>query len=423
MNSERKSKLEAEIWNEIKDVLLSPSHDHRHIERVLKFARQLHTIHGGDWEVISAAAMMHDLGRSDPSKHGEESIDDSVQRASDILLRTSFPKAKAEHVLLAIMEHDKPEFRPSTIEGRILKDSDFLAGFGAWGILRIALWAGETGGGVDQILDRLEYRMPKRLQNLEFEESRHWAEKEALFAALFVSLLNKEPVLPTDLPRGKYVILEGNSGTGKDTQAEILKDRLVREGLKVLLVSEPTIDYKAIRELWRRKYPESLVDPMIRRFLFLADRYKLIQEKVKPALHDGYIVISVRSYISSLVYQCETDDDTAALACLHQFVPTPSVIILYDLDARIADQRILARDRKRGRYENLDDLEKYRKRYMDVCRSNLVTAPVRIIPALESIEEVSTRTWNDVNGAFCIGKDTHNAEFKELGIRAFEGKS
>ena len=201
MSSNQKEHIELAIWKELASENLSVSHDRWHIDRVLSFAYQLQALYGGDPEVITAAVIMHDLGREDPNLHGQESIDKSIAHAREVLGRIDFPSDKVEQVIIAIDEHDKPEMQPSTIEGRILKDADFLGGFGAWGILRICMWAGETDGGVDQILNRLEQRMPRRLANLEFAESERLAREEMVFISLFLSLLKQ----PAQLASVKHV--------------------------------------------------------------------------------------------------------------------------------------------------------------------------------------------------------------------------
>jgi len=397
MNSSQNSNLELTIWKEIAGKHLSPSHDRWHLDRVLEFARQLHTIYGGDWEVITAAVIMHDLGRKNPKLHGEDSVESSLDQAQEILSRLNFPSDKVEQILLAIREHDKPDVKPTTIEAKILKDADFLAGFGAWGILRIAIWAGETNGGVGQIIDRLENRMQKRLQNLEFPESALWAKKETWFVKLFLSSLKQMPELPSNLPQGKYIVLEGISGSGKDTQAKILQKRLERDGYNVLLVSEPTNVYKSFRDSWKGIYKKQLDDPMIMRFLLMTDRYQLMNEKVKSFINEGSIVISVRNFISTLVYQSTAkQEDITDLLFAHKFVLLPDLLILYDVDCNTSYERI--KDRKtKGLYETHDQLDFHRRLYLEITKSGLLAKRMKVIDAQQTIDKISEQTLQVVS--------------------------
>ena len=394
MSSNQKGRVELALWKEIAGETLGASHDRWHIDRVLSFAYQLQSIYGGDLDVITAAVIMHDLGRSDPDLHGQDSIEKSIALARRILARIDFPPDKAEQVIKAIDEHDKPEIRPSTVEGRVLKDADFLGGFGAWGILRICLWAGETGGGVDQVLDRLEHRMPRRLEHLEFVESRCLAREEMAFTDLFVSLLRRRPGLPSRLRKGKYIVLEGISGSGKDTQADILQEHLQADGHTVVRVFEPTGVYRELRDAWKKKHGKDLDDPVIQRFLLMTDRYELIQGTVWPALEKGQVVVSVRSFISTLVYQCHDACDVAATAFAHRFVPFPDLLVLFDVDADIALTRIRDRDHK-GSYERRDLFERHREAYHDIC-SRLFGPRLAVIDASKTIDEVAKQTWNAV---------------------------
>ena len=394
VNLEETEKLQREIWKEIAGLNLSVSHDRWHIDRVLHFACQLQSTYGGDLEVIIAAVLMHDLGRGTPSLHGQESIAQSVAHARKVLAQIDFPPDKVEPVITAISEHDQPELRPSTIEGRILKDADFLGGFGPWGILRIGLWAGETGGGVDQILDRLGHRMPRRLANLTFPESMRLAKEEMMFSHLFLSRLNAPPRLPTPSWKGKYIVLEGISGSGKDSQAERLQERLKACGRPDLTVHEPGDVYKGMCDAWKTRYKAALADPTMMTFFLMADRYNMMQSKVRPALEKGDIVISVRSFISTLVYQCSSPDEAAAMAFAHGFVPFPDLIVLLDLDAEVALTRLKDRE-NRGMHETKRLLVKHRERYRDVC--NRFFKPwLQVIDASRPMEKVAEQTWESV---------------------------
>ena len=396
MNPKINSRYDFKIWQEIDELHLSPSHDRWHIDRVIEFAHKLHSIYGGEWEVISAAAIMHDLGRTNPDKHGEESIDESVYQAIPILDNINFPAEKKEKVILAIKEHDQPTLKPSTIEGRILKDADFLAGFGAWGVLRIALWAGETGGGMDQIMHRLEHKMLKRLENLEFPESEYWANKETLFSKLFLSSLKSDSNFQTILPKGKYILLEGISCSGKDTQAKMLSTKLLQQGYNVLIVKEPSGDYKDIRSNIKRKNRRCLDDPTTKMFILSADRHRLVQEQIIPALNNGEIVISVRSYLSTLVYQCKKGIDADLVAFLHKFVPLPDLVILYDIDAETSRHRIEKRPRERKDYEEFEKLNKQRKRYLDLIQSPIIGKTIITIDGSLKDDDIAKQTYDAV---------------------------
>lgn len=395
MSSKDSERIKQRICDELSQRQLSISHDRWHLERVLAFAEQLQRIHGGDMEVLTAAALLHDLGRSDSNLHGRASVDKSVEEARKVLDVVGISPSRVEPVMLAISEHDQPDLVPSTIEGKILKEADFLAGFGAWGILRIAMWAAETDQGVDQILDRLRNRMPIRLDSLQFAESRGLARREMLFADLFLSRLQEPPLVDERVNVGKYVVLEGISGSGKDTQARLLVPRLRELGRDVVQVNEPGSKFKSARNSWG---PQPL-DRVIELFLLLPDRYELINERVLPALAHGDIVVSVRSYLSAIVYQSQPQYDSASIAFMHHFVPEPDLVILYDLDTEVAYDRCCRRAEDgnggMGAHERPEALEAHRRLYLELA-SQMRRLQFKRIDASGSPEEVAAMTWEAI---------------------------
>lgn len=385
------SEIKFRLWKTLANRNLSVSHDQWHIDEVEKHANELRALYGGDEEVLDAAVILHDLGRIDPELRGQASASQSAEWAEPILKSMNFPSDKIPAVLSAIEEHDKPEVMPSTIEGRILKEADFLAGFGAWGLVRIAMWAAETKGGVDQILDRLSNRMPARMSSLGFPEATRKALRDYLLIPLVTThLLNSTSLAENTYP-GKYIILEGNSGVGKNTQAALLERELMKRGFSVKVVEEAGDKYKALKSAWGES-----ADPAIKKYLYMADRYALIQEQVMPALREGSIVISIRSFVSTLVYQCTNDLDVAEALYEHRFVPPPDLIILYDLPHELAMKRIEERHQITGveisSNENPNKLGMHRQRYLKMSQL-LNFYKWETIPTNSSIDDIADKTW------------------------------
>lgn len=100
---------------------------------------------------------------------------------------------------------------------------------------------------------------------------------------------------------GMFVAFEGIDGCGKSTQTKLLERRLKELGKKVLLTREP--GGTKVGEIIRNALFNNEIDPLTEVFLFAADRCAHINSLVKPMLDDGYIVISDRHLLSSVVYQ------------------------------------------------------------------------------------------------------------------------
>lgn len=167
-----------ELWSRTGVYLTSPSHGKDHVGRVNAIAHGLRRKYGGDPEVISAAVILHDTGRHDPTLADEASVEESLRISKELLNETGFPEEKIDSVLATIKEHDDfsgPE--PTTIESQILFDADKLDGLGRRGEKRIHSWWKETGRSTEEAEDAIKYKMPKRARLLILPESKRLAER------------------------------------------------------------------------------------------------------------------------------------------------------------------------------------------------------------------------------------------------------
>ena len=101
--------------------------------------------------------------------------------------------------------------------------------------------------------------------------------------------------------RGMFITFEGNEGSGKTTQAELLAEWLANRD--PVLVREPggTELSEQIRDVLLYKGLE--IDPEAEMYLFMASRRQLVAEVIEPALVAGQIVIADRYHDSTLAYQ------------------------------------------------------------------------------------------------------------------------
>jgi dTMP kinase len=304
-----------------------------------------------------------------------------------------FPTDKIARVCSAIRQHDQEDQIPDFVEAKILKEADYLAGFGAWGILRVAMFQGERGRSVDDVLRRLQAKMPARIASLEFPESRLVADQEYLFVKLFLSLLDRPPSLPPASPPGKYISFEGISGSGKDTQASLLIKQLKAIGKEIIFVSEPSDRFRPILRQSAGSDEELHV--------LLADRSNMAQSIIRPSLERGKIIVASRSYMSSLVYQATPDNDPAYILFLHRLLPSPDLIVLLDIPAECAYDRLMKRSRETGKplgkNEDPETLGRHRQKYLEaVAGINKVT----VMDGTPSKEEIAERVWQSVEVLF-----------------------
>lgn len=100
-----------------------------------------------------------------------------------------------------------------------------------------------------------------------------------------------------------FITFEGIDGSGKSTQIELLKEKLVDHGHEVAVFREPggTDISEQIRTILLNADLD--IDPVTELLLFSAARSQLIAEKVLPLQEAGTIVILDRFYDSTTAYQ------------------------------------------------------------------------------------------------------------------------
>jgi dTMP kinase len=99
-----------------------------------------------------------------------------------------------------------------------------------------------------------------------------------------------------------FVTFEGLDGSGKSTQAELLRARLQAEGVDVVSTREPggTELGEGIRDLVLHG---GHVGAWAEALLYVAARAQLVDEVIRPALERGASVICDRYVDSSIAYQ------------------------------------------------------------------------------------------------------------------------
>ena len=99
-----------------------------------------------------------------------------------------------------------------------------------------------------------------------------------------------------------FVTFEGIDGSGKTTQAQLLAERLEREGVDVVLTREPggTPLGEAVRDLVLHG---EHVAPWAEVALYAAARAQHVDQVIRPALERGATVVCDRYVDSSAAYQ------------------------------------------------------------------------------------------------------------------------
>lgn len=188
------------------------------------------------------------------------------------------------------------------------------------------------------------------------------------------------------MKKGKLIVFEGISGTGKETQARLLQEHLKKQSVNAVIIYHPSTDLKTILFQWRK---ERKIDSITEVYLLLADRYDHVRRVINPALEKGQWVISLRNWVSALVYQGTTDKERQWMADeFGRFEPKPDFLFYFDIEPAAAYIRALARHKQTGepmgKFETSQCLAKMRHQY----RTVLKRIPHRVIDASQSIDGI-----------------------------------
>src|SRR5471030_592677 len=146
---------------------------------------------------------------------------------------------------------------------------------------------------------------------------------------------------------GHIIAFEGLDQSGKQTQAEMLRDRLKAQGQKARLVSFPDYGTSIGEEIARALSNERDYGPDVMQLLYVANRYERKPDLLRW-LEGGLILVCDRYMASSIAYGEAQGLDPAWLVEIQKFLPRAALTIVLD----IAPETAVARKSvDRDRYE------------------------------------------------------------------------
>ena len=146
---------------------------------------------------------------------------------------------------------------------------------------------------------------------------------------------------------GLLIAFEGLDQSGKQTQAELLRDRLKQAGRKARLVSFPDYGTSIGDEIARALAGEREYGPDVMQLLYVANRYER-KDDLKRWLDGGLILVCDRYMSSSVAYGEAFGLDPAWLIDMQKYLPPPALTIMLDITPDTAVQRKAV---DRDRYE------------------------------------------------------------------------
>lgn len=197
---------------------------------------------------------------------------------------------------------------------------------------------------------------------------------------------------------GFFITFEGIDGCGKTTQIDIFHQRLLSEGIDVLLLREPggTIISEGIRQiLLDKKHTRMCSETEL--LLFEAARAQIVNEVIRPAIAEGKIVICDRYIDSSVAYQgYGRRIGRKIVDGLNTYAvgdTRPDVTFLFDIDPCIAESRLSTRPQAKDRLddEGLGFMNRTRAGYLEIAKDE--PQRIKVLNAEKSVEDLSREIY------------------------------
>ena len=148
--------------------------------------------------------------------------------------------------------------------------------------------------------------------------------------------------------RGLLIAFEGLDQSGKQTQAERLRDRLTAAGRSVTLLSFPDYQTHIGQEIGHALRGERAYSADVMQLLYVANRYEYA-EQIAQARDAGTIIICDRYLASSIAYGDAQGLDPVWLLEIQRYLPQPDLTILLDIPPAVSARR------------KVDDRDKYER--------------------------------------------------------------
>jgi dTMP kinase len=166
---------------------------------------------------------------------------------------------------------------------------------------------------------------------------------------------------PLKADRGLLVAFEGLDQSGKQTQADLLRDRLISNGRLVRVLSFP--DYQTVigAEIGRALRGGRDYGADVMQLLYVANRYEFKGEILR-AREGGTIVVCDRYLASSIAYGEAQGLEAEWLTDIQKYLPQPDITFLLDIAPEVSARRKTA---DRDKYErDLSMLGRVRDSYL-----------------------------------------------------------
>ncbi len=197
------------------------------------------------------------------------------------------------------------------------------------------------------------------------------------------------------MSKGLFVSFEGGEGSGKTTVISHLIDYIKELNIEYIVTREP--GGCDIAEQIRNVILDTSNTAMNKRteaLLYAASRAQHVEEKLRPALESGKLVICDRYVDSSIIYQgYARDNNVDDIWFINNFAMdnvVPDVTIFFDIKPEEALKRLENREMNRLDLESLSFHQKVYDAYMNLCKQPHFVK----VDATQSVDEVVKDVFN-----------------------------
>ncbi len=174
------------------------------------------------------------------------------------------------------------------------------------------------------------------------------------------------------------IALEGIDGSGKSTQAKLLREALEARGIDAVVYREPG-DSEFGDQLRKQFQHGRTATPQEEAGMFIEDRKIDVRDNILPALAAGKVVVMDRYYFSTMAYQGALGLDVEELRERNEtFAPRPHLTLILDVPAETSAIRIHASREAPDSYEGTEYLAKVRDLFLSFVDGDVVAVDATV---------------------------------------------
>ena len=205
----------------------------------------------------------------------------------------------------------------------------------------------------------------------------------------------------------QFITFEGGEGSGKSSQINILKSKLIDKGIDVVCTREPggTPSAEILRELVTTGEVNKW-EPMTEALLMFASRYEHTKNLIIPSLENGKWVLCDRFFHSTYAYQGLGHglglEAMEALKKISIGEIEPDLVFFLDIDPMEGIKRTKGRHTNEDRFEKMDISFHTKLRNAFLGFSKTYSENSVVINASQEINKISDIIFEEIEKRFKI---------------------